>query len=78
MPRLLIFGVLIIAVVFLSVSLLFSIQHNKNLVQAKNTLILQNDSLQILQIQSRKEIAGIKGYLDSILIRENRKDLSTK
>lgn len=78
MPRLLIFGVLIIAVVFLSVSLLLSLKHNKNLVQDKNTLILQNDSLQILQIQSRKEIAGIKGYLDSILIKEDRKDVSTK
>ena len=78
MPRLLTFAVLIITVVVLSVSLLFSLQHNKSLVQTKNYLILQNDSLQIQQMQSRKEMAVLKIYLDSMLLNENRKDLSKK
>lgn len=71
-----IFAVLVIGI--LSVSLLFSLRNNKDLVHAKNSLILKNDSLRIMQIQSRKEIAGMKMYMDSILSSEDEKVISTK
>lgn len=71
-----IFVVLVIAI--LAVSLMFSLRNNKDLVETKNELILKNDSLRIMQILSRKEIAGMKMYMDSILTSENKKDISTK
>jgi hypothetical protein len=69
MNRALTFVVLLITVVVLSVSLLLLLRDNKSLVQTKNNLILQNDSLQLLQIQSRKETAVMKVYIDSILLK---------
>jgi len=55
--------ILLIAVVVLSVSLLFSLRNNESLVQEKNTLILQKDSLKVQQIQYRKDFAdeGLRG-----------------
>jgi len=61
--------ILLIAVVVLSVSLLFSLRNNESLVQEKNTLILQKDSLQVQQIQYRKDFAVMKVYVDSLKLK---------
>jgi len=67
-----------VTVLCLSVSLFFTLRFNKNLVKAKNVLILQKDSLQMLQLETKKEMTGIQNCLDSILMKENKKVLSIK
>jgi hypothetical protein len=78
MARFITFAVLVVTVLFLSVSLFFTLRFNKDLVNARNNLILQKDSLQMLQIQTKKEMTGIQNYLDSVVTKENKKVLSIK
>ena len=78
MTRFITFAVLVVTVLFLSVSLFFTMKFNKNLVKARNMLILQKDSLQMLQIQTKKEMTEMQNYLDTILSKENKKILSIK
>ena len=67
-----------VTVFCLSVSLFFTLRFNNNLVKARNVLILQKDSLQMLQLETKKEMTGIQNCLDSILMKENKKVLSIK
>lgn len=78
MTRVITFAILVVTVLFLSVSLFYTLRFNKNLVKARDILILQNDSLQMLQLQTKKEMTGIQNNLDSVLSKENKKILSLK
>ena len=78
MTRVITFAILVVTVLFLSVSLFFTLRFNKNLVKERDVLILQNDSLQMLQLQTKKEMTGIQNNLDSVLSKENKKILSIK
>jgi hypothetical protein len=56
---------------------LMTVQVNKNLIRTKEVLILKNDSLHMLQLQTKKELNGIRNYLDSTLWKE-KKELTIK
>ncbi|MGG9962640.1 hypothetical protein [Ferruginibacter sp. SUN106] len=72
MRRFLIYSGLLVTVLFLGISLLFTVQFNKNLIRTKELLILKNDSLHMLQLQTKKQLTGIQNYLDSTLTKEKR------
>jgi sensor domain CHASE-containing protein len=77
MTRFLIYSGLLLAVLLLGISLLMTVQFNKNLIRTKEVLILKNDSLHMLQLQTKKELNGIRNYLDSTLWKE-KKELTIK
>jgi sensor domain CHASE-containing protein len=77
MTRFLIYSGLLLAVLSLGISLLMTVQFNKNLVRTKEVLILKNDSLHMLQLQTKKELNGMRNYLDSTLAKE-KKELTIK
>ncbi|MGC4103475.1 hypothetical protein [Ferruginibacter sp.] len=78
MTRFMIFTVLSATVLFLSVSLFFTKQFNRNLIHAKELLILKNDSLHMLQIETKKELMNTQSYLDSVLTGSNKNYLTKK
>jgi sensor domain CHASE-containing protein len=77
MTRFLIYSGLLLAVLSLGISLLMTVQFNKNLVRTKEVLILKNDSLHMLQLQTKKELNGMRNYMDSTLAKE-KKELTIK
>ncbi|GAB2810659.1 hypothetical protein [Ferruginibacter profundus] len=72
MRRFLIYAGFLVTVLFLGISLLFTVQFNKSLIKTKELLILKNDSLHMLQLQTKKELAGMKNYLDSTVTKGGR------
>ena len=67
------FTVLVTAVFVLAVSLFLALRKNNKLVHTKELLILKNDSLHMLQIQTKKELLHIQSSLDSLLPADNKK-----
>jgi len=67
MTRDMTFTVLLATVFVLAISLFFSLKKNNRLVRTKELLILKNDSLHMLQIQTKKELLQIQNSLDSLV-----------
>jgi hypothetical protein len=73
MTRGMIFTVLATTVFVLAISLFFTLKKNSSLVRTKELLILKNDSLHMLQIQTRKRLRDIQNSLDSLVPGYNKK-----
>ena len=75
MNKALLTAMVILSVIAVAATLLFSVQHSKKLVKEKEQLILKSDSLHILELKAKKELMFVQMRLDSF-IRNNKKNPS--
>ena len=75
MNKALLTAMVILSVIAVAATLLFSVQHSKKLVKEKEQLILKSDSLHILELKAKKELMFVQIRLDSF-IRNNKKNPS--
>lgn len=70
-------AIAVLAIIFLTSVVLLSARRNKTLVKEKEALILQNDSLHMLQLKTKDELESIQNSFDSIS-KKNKKSFTFK
>lgn len=70
-------AIAVLAIIFLTSVVLLSARRNKTLVKEKEVLILQNDSLHMLQLKTKDELESVQNSFDSIS-KKNKKSFTFK
>ena len=59
--------VVIVLMLLLTATIFFSVDETNKLLKEKERLILKNDSLHVLQLKTKGELAALRKHLDSVV-----------